>query len=173
MEIVCNTFTTKTFHVYPNTDIVGVAYGGSLKNIIAIACGIAEGLALGFSCSAALVTRGLHEICKLAVAKGARAETLYGLSGMGDLCLTCNSFMSRNYRFGHLLAEGHTVDEARQKIGMVVEGAFTCVAAMELKKELNIPMPITEMVYKIIYEHMAPRDAVNMLMDLDIQEEHL
>lgn len=173
MEIVCTTFTTKTFRVYPNSDIVGVAYGGSLKNIIAIACGISEGLALGYSCNAALITRGLHEMRKLAVAKGCRSETLYGLSGMGDLCLTCNSFMSRNYRFGHLLAEGHSVEEAQQKIGMVVEGAYTCVSAMQLSQELNISMPITEMVHKIIYGNMKPREAVDLLMQEDVQEEHL
>lgn len=173
MAQVCDLFNTPTFRVYPNKDIVGVSYGGALKNIIAIACGIAEGLALGYSCNAALMTRGLHEIRKLAVAGGARAETLYGLSGMGDLCLTCSSIMSRNYRFGHLLAEGFDPANSKEKIGMVVEGAYTCVSALQLSEKLHVPMPISETVHSIVYGGYRPSDAVNMLMQRDIKEEHL
>lgn len=173
MRTVADTFNTQTFRVYPNTDIHGVAYGGALKNIIAIACGMAEGLALGHSAKAALMTRGLHEIRKLAVARGCKAETLNGLSGMGDLCLTCNSLLSRNYRFGHLLAQGLSPKDASQKIEMVVEGAYTCVSTLQLCKQLNVSMPITEIVYKIIYENMQPQDAVKVLMQRTIKEEHL
>lgn len=173
MKAVCETFMTDTFRVYPNADLKGVVFGGALKNIIAIACGISEGLALGYSCNAALMTRGLHEIRKLAVACGCRAETLYGLSGMGDLCLTCSSLMSRNYRFGHLLAQGMTADEAKDKIGMVVEGAYTCVSALQISKEVGVTMPIAETVYKILYEGFKPADAVSLLMKRSIKEEHL
>lgn len=173
MTKVCEAFTTNTFRVYPNTDIQGVAYGGSLKNIIAIACGISEGLGLGYSSKAALMTRGLHEIRKLAMAKGCKAETLSGLSGMGDVCLTCGSLISRNSRFGYLLAQGMSPKEAYEKIEMVVEGAYTCISAMQISKKLDVAMPITEMVYKIIYEDMRPIDAVKALMQRTIKEEHL
>lgn len=170
---VCDAFTTQTFRVYPNSDIVGVAYGGALKNIIAIACGISEGLSLGFSSKAALMTRGLHELRKLSIAHGCKSDTLNGLSGLGDLCLTCSSLISRNFRFGHLIAQGLTPEEAQEKIGNVVEGAYTCVSALQLSREANIVMPITEMVHKIIYGHMKPRDAVVELMKRTIKEEHL
>ncbi|MBA3816191.1 MAG: NAD(P)-dependent glycerol-3-phosphate dehydrogenase [Parachlamydiaceae bacterium] len=170
---ICETFTTSTFRVYPNLDIKGVSYGGALKNIIAIACGISDGLGLGFSSKAALMTRGLHEIRKLSVARGCKADTLSGLSGMGDICLTCGSLISRNCRFGYLLAQGLTPKEAEEKIEMVVEGAYTCLSALQLSQQLNIQMPITEIVYKIIYEEMKPLDAVRLLMQRTIKEEHL
>lgn len=173
MMTLCQTFTTQTFRVYPNQDIQGVAYGGALKNIIAIACGISDGLHLGHSSKAALITRGLHEIRKLAVARGCRAETLNGLSGMGDLCLTCSGTMSRNFKFGHLLAQGLTTEQAKEKIGMVVEGAYTAVSALQLSEQLNIPMPISEAVHHIIYQNLKPLDAVRLLMKRDIKEEHL
>lgn len=173
MREVCEIFSTDTFRVYPNSDILGVSYGGALKNIIAIACGISEGLALGYSCNAALITRGLHEIRKLSVAKGCRVETLYGLSGMGDLCLTCGSIMSRNYRFGHLLAEANSPEKAKEKIGMVVEGAYTAVSALQLSKECGVEMPITEAVNRIIAGEISPKEAVSLLMSRTIKEEHL
>lgn len=173
MSKICEAFTTASFRVYPNADIKGVAYGGALKNIIAIACGISDGLNLGYSSKAALMTRGLHEIRKLAIAKGCKPETLSGLSGMGDVCLTCGSLVSRNCRFGYLLAQGMAPKEAEEKIEMVVEGSYTCVSALQLGKQLNVAMPITEMVYKIIYEEMPPIDAVKALMQRTIKEEHL
>lgn len=173
LKKISEVFTTPAFRVYPNTDMQGVSYGGALKNIIAIACGISDGLSLGASSKAALMTRGLHEVRKLAVAKGCSAETLNGLSGMGDFVLTCNSMMSRNFRFGHLLAQGATAKEAQQKIGMVIEGAYTCVSALQLSQEIDLAMPITEAVYKIIYEGMNPIDAVRVLMQRSIKEEHL
>lgn len=170
---ICDTFTTNSFRVYPNADVQGVAYGGALKNIIAIACGISEGLSLGYSSKAALMTRGLHEIRKLAVAVGCKSDTLAGLSGMGDICLTCGSLISRNCRFGYLLAQGLTPEEAEKKIEMVVEGAYTCVSALQIGKQLDVAMPITETVFKIIYEKMRPIDAVRALMQRTIKEEHL
>lgn len=173
MLLICETFTNNFFRVYPNADVNGVAYGGALKNIIAIACGISDGLKLGVSSKAALMTRGLHEIRKLAVARNCKPETLNGLSGLGDLCLTCSSPMSRNYRYGMLLAEGISPEESKGQIKMVVEGAYTCVSALQLSKKLEIPMPITEMVYKIIYEKMNPAHAANALMQRAIKEEHL
>ena len=173
IDCICSTFTKETFRLYPNRDVKGVAFGGAMKNLIAIACGFCDGLALGYSCNAALMTRGLHEIRKVAVACGCRVETFYGLSGMGDLCLTCNSIMSRNYRFGHLVAEGRTPEAAQKEIGMVVEGVYTCVSAMELSREHDIPMPITESVYSILYQGVDPATVVKQLMSRAIKEEHL
>jgi glycerol-3-phosphate dehydrogenase (NAD(P)+) len=173
IQTICETFTTPSFRIYPNTDILGVAFGGALKNIIAIACGISEGLALGCSSKAALMTRGLHEIRKLAVASGCKPETINGLAGMGDLCLTCNSLMSRNFRFGLLLAEEVPSLEAQKRIGMVVEGAYTCVSALQLSKQYQIDLPIAEAVNQIIYHSMRPLDAVSALMQRTIKEEHL
>lgn len=173
ISCICETFVTPTFRIYPNTDILGVAFGGALKNIIGIACGISEGLALGCSSKAALMTRGLHEIRKLAVACGCKSETLSGLAGMGDLCVTCSSPMSRNFRFGMLLAQGMSAEEARQRIGMVIEGAYTCVSALQLSKQQGVDMPIAEAVYQIIYQSLHPKDAVSALMQRAVKEEHL
>lgn len=173
MRLISDAFTNQTFRVYPNTDVKGVAFGGALKNIIAIACGISDGLGLGNSTKAALMTRGLHEIRKLAVAAGCKGETLNGLSGMGDLCLTCSSTLSRNYRFGGLLAKGASPQESKNQIQMVVEGAYTCVSALELSRKFDVPMPISEIVYKIIYEGVHCKEAVAMLMQRPIKEEHL
>lgn len=173
IQAVCETFMTPSFRVYPNADILGVAFGGALKNIIAIACGISDGLTLGSSSKAALMTRGLHEIRKLAVACGCKPETIYGLAGMGDLCLTCSSSMSRNFRFGTLLAQGLKTSEAQKKIGMVVEGAYTCLSALQLGKQHHIDLPIAQAVYSIIKEEMHPKDAVRALMQRTIKEEHL
>lgn len=166
-------FTSDSVRVYPNLDINGVSFGGAIKNIIAIACGISDGLGFGDNTKAALMTRGLHEIRKLGVAKHAKPETLNGLSGLGDLCVTCLSTLSRNYRFGNLIAEGLTPDEAKKTIGMVVEGAYTCVSALQLGKKHKIAIPVTEVIYAIIYEHMNPRDAVHLLLTREVKEEHL
>ncbi|MEN9654990.1 MAG: hypothetical protein RL235_1102 [Chlamydiota bacterium] len=166
-------FITPTFRVYPNSDIHGVCFGGAMKNIIAIACGISDGLGSGDNAKAALMTRGLHEIRKLCVVKQCRAETLNGLSGMGDLCVTCMSTHSRNYRFGRLIAEGLSPEGARQKVGMAVEGVYSCVSARELGIKYNIPVPITEVTYDIIYSELDPREAMKKLMQRAIKEEHL
>jgi glycerol-3-phosphate dehydrogenase (NAD(P)+) len=173
IQTICETFMTPTFRIYPNSDVLGVAFGGALKNIIGIACGISDGLSLGCSSKAALMTRGLHEIRKLAVACDCKAETIYGLAGMGDLCVTCSSPISRNFRFGTLLAQGLTAEEAQATIGMVVEGAYTCVSALQLGNQYNVTLPIAETVYNIIQNTIRPIDAVSALMKRTIKEEHL
>lgn len=166
-------FTSLYFRVYPNADINGVSFGGAVKNIIAIACGISDGLGFGDNTKAALMTRGLHEIRKLSVAKGCLPETLNGLAGMGDLCVTCLSTLSRNYMFGRHLAAGMTPQEAKEKIGMVVEGIYTSVSALQLGKKYGIQVPITQGIYSIIYEDLSPLDAVKSLLQRAIKEEHL
>ncbi len=173
MLMIRDLFSTLTFRVYPNSDLNGVAFGGAVKNIIAIACGISDGLGFGDNTKAALMTRGLHEIRKLSVTKNCRPETLYGLSGMGDLCVTCLSKLSRNYGFGRLIAEGFDPRTAQEKIGMVVEGVYSCVSALQLGQEFQIPVPITEAVYSIVYDDLNPRDAVKALLQRAIKEEHL
>lgn len=173
MKMIHELFTTPTFRIYPNSDIRGVCFGGAMKNIIAIACGIADGLGCGDNTKAALMTRGLHEIRKLCTVKHCKPETLNGLSGMGDLCVTCMSRHSRNYRFGRLVAEGLSPEGARQKIGMAVEGIYTCVSARELGHKHHIPVPITEATYQIIYGGLDPREAVKTLLQRAIKEEHL
>jgi glycerol-3-phosphate dehydrogenase (NAD(P)+) len=166
-------FSTPYFRIYPNSDINGVAFGGAMKNIIAIACGISDGLGFGDNTKAALMTRGLHEIRKLSVTKGCKPDTLNGLSGLGDLCVTCLSTHSRNYSFGRLIAEGLNSQEAKEKIGMVVEGMYTCVSALQLGQRAHIEVPITQAIYSIIYEELNPRDAVKALLQRTIKEEHL
>jgi glycerol-3-phosphate dehydrogenase (NAD(P)+) len=166
-------FSTPFFRIYPNADISGVAFGGSMKNIIAIACGISDGLGFGDNTKAALMTRGLHEMRKLSTTKGAKSETLNGLAGLGDLCVTCLSKLSRNYSFGRLIAEGLDPQAAKEKIGMVVEGSYTCVSALQLAQQAHIEVPITQAIYSILYEGMNPRDAVKSLLQRAIKEEHL
>ncbi len=172
-QLILELFTTPTFRIYPNSDIRGVCFGGAMKNIIAIACGISDGLGCGDNTKAALMTRGLHEIRKLSVVKHCRPETLNGLSGMGDLCVTCMSVHSRNYKLGRLIAEGFSPEGARQKIGMAVEGIYTCVSARELGRKFGIPVPITEATYAVIFDEFDPREAVKALLQRAIKEEHL
>ena len=173
MMQISEAFTTSYFRVYPNDDMRGISFGGAMKNIIAIACAISDGLGYGENTKAALMTRGLHEIRKLGEAIGCSAETLNGLSGLGDLCATCLSTLSRNYIFGTLLAKGRTPDEARAEIGMVVEGAYTCVSALELGRKKGIDMPITEAIHAIIYEGVGPEEAVGALLGRAVKQEHL
>lgn len=173
LPLIHEAFSTPAFRVYPNSDINGVELGGALKNIIAIACGASDGLGFGDNTKAALMTRGLHEIRKLAVWKGAKPETLNGLTGMGDLCVTCLSTLSRNYRFGRLIAEGVTPEKAKQKIGMVVEGAYTCLSAIQLARKAGLEMPISETIYKVLYEGVSVQDAVKMLLQRITKDETL
>jgi glycerol-3-phosphate dehydrogenase (NAD(P)+) len=173
MLAIQDTFATPTFRVYPNADIQGVQFGGAMKNIIAIACGISDGLGFGDNTKAALMTRGLHEIRKLAVTKGCKPETINGLAGMGDLCVTCLSTLSRNYRFGRLIAQGLSPEEAKKSIGMVVEGAYTCVSAMQLSEQTGIDLPICWGIHQILYHNMLPLDAVKALLQRATKEEHL
>lgn len=172
-KLICELFTTPTFRIYPNDDIHGVCFGGAMKNIIAIACGISDGLTDSANAKAALMTRGLHEIRKLCVVKNAKGETLNGLSGMGDLCVTCMSTLSRNYRFGKYIAEGNTPEHARERIGMAVEGIYSCVSAYELGRKYNIPIPVTEATYAIIFKGLDPKVAVKALLTRAVKDEHL
>ena len=148
------------FRAYTTDDIVGVQIGGAVKNVLAIGVGIADGLNLGANTRAALITRGLVEMSRLGEAPGARSETLMGLSGMGDLVLTCTDNQSRNRRFGLALARGESVDEAMEAIGQVVEGYRVTREVRELARSLGIEMPITEQVYQVLYEGVAPVAAV-------------
>lgn len=173
MEIIKTIFVNPYFRVYPNSDVLGVEFGGAMKNIIAIACGISDGLGFGANTKAAIMTRGLHEIRKLSVTKGCNPETLNGLSGLGDLCTTCLSPDSRNYRFGFLIAEGLSPKKAKEHIGMVVEGVNTCISALELGEKAGISLPITQVIYDIVYKGLSPKDAVRSLLTREIKEEHL
>ena len=164
MPFVRDAFTTEYFRVYTNPDILGVQFGGAMKNIIAIACGVANGLGFGDNTKAALITRGLHEIKRLAQTKKARSDTFNGLAGMGDLAVTCLSHLSRNFRFGQLLGKGLAPDVAKAQIGAAVEGAYTCVSAIQLANDFNLEMPITKAVYRLIYEGLTPLEAVRELM---------
>ena len=173
MELIKTIFVNHYFRVYPNSDVLGVEFGGAMKNIIAIACGISDGLGFGTNTKAAIMTRGLHEIRKLSVTKGCNPKTLNGLSGLGDLCTTCLSPDSRNYRFGFLIAEGLSPEQAQEHIGMVVEGVNTCVSALELGEKAGISLPITEAIYHIVYKGLSPTEAVKALLTREIKEENL
>ncbi len=153
------------FRVYTSEDMLGVELGGSLKNVLAIAAGIADGLGFGANTRAALITRGLHEIMNLGQAMGAQTETFMGLAGMGDLILTCTDNQSRNRRMGLALAKGSNIEQARAQIGQAVEGVKTAKEAWLLAQKYKIEMPITEQVYKVLYENKAPKDAVHDLLD--------
>lgn len=173
IKLILELFTTPLVRIYPNTDLHGVCFGGAMKNIIAIACGLSDGLGFGGNTKAALMTRGLHEIRKLSVVKECDPDTLNGLSGLGDLIVTCLSTLSRNYRFGWLLADGKSPEEAKKKIGMAVEGSYTSVSAFQLSRKSGIEAPISEATYAIIYEGMDPQEAVKSLLTRTVKQEHL
>ena len=158
-------FSDQTFRVYTNDDVVGVELGGSLKNVIAIAAGVVEGLGLGHNTAAALITRGLAEITRLAVACGARRETMAGLAGMGDLVLTCTGGLSRNRTVGVELGRGRKLRDIMAGMhGMVAEGVLTTDAAMGLARKYSVEMPITEQIHAMLHEEKAPKDAIRELM---------
>lgn len=160
-------FMTNTFRVYTNDDIIGVEIGGAVKNIIALACGICDGLGYGDNTKAALMTRGMSEIVRVGTLLGGRRETFYGLTGMGDLIVTCTSLHSRNRRAGILIGEGVLREEACKRIGMVVEGIKACEAFYELKDRLLVNMPITDMLYKVLFKNKEVKTAVKELMERD------
>jgi len=159
------------FRVYTSEDMIGVELGGSLKNVLAIAAGIADGLGFGSNTRAALITRGLNEIMRLGLAMGAHAETFMGLAGMGDLVLTCTDNQSRNRRMGLALAEGLSIEEAREKIGQAVEGVKTAKEAWLLAQKHNVDMPIIEQAYHVLYEGKSPVDAVHDLLGREAKSE--
>ncbi|HKL41769.1 MAG TPA: NAD(P)H-dependent glycerol-3-phosphate dehydrogenase [Clostridia bacterium] len=163
-EFIQDLFTTETLRVYTNPDVIGVEIGGALKNIIAIGAGISDGLGYGDNAKAALMTRGIREIARLGTELGGREETFKGLTGIGDLIVTCTSMHSRNRRCGILLGEGKSLEEAIDTIGMVVEGATTIKAAYELSKQKDVYMPITKELYRVLYEGKDPLESVSKLM---------
>ena len=163
--LVQREFSDATFRVYSNDDTVGVELGGALKNIIAIAAGVVDGLGLGHNTAAALITRGLAEITRLVIACGGRHETMSGLAGLGDLVLTCTGGLSRNRSVGVELGKGRRLDDIIAGMhGMVAEGVLTTNAAVGLAKKMGVEMPITQQMYAILHEGKSPRDAIRELM---------
>jgi glycerol-3-phosphate dehydrogenase (NAD(P)+) len=156
---------------YTNTDVIGVEIGGAVKNVIAIAAGICEGLELGSNAVAALVTRGLAEITRLACACGGRRETLYGLAGLGDLVLTCTGASSRNRSAGVELGRGRSLEQILSSTPMVIEGVPTALATIKLAQQKGVEMPIAEQMYAVLYQNRAPRDAVRELMERSLKAE--
>lgn len=152
------------FRVYLSDDLIGVELGGSIKNVLAIAAGAADGLGFGANTRAALITRGLAEMMRLGEAMGARKETFMGLAGMGDLILTCTDNQSRNRRTGLLLAQGKTLEQVRKEIGQAIEGIKTAKEAVNLARQHNVEMPITEQVYRVLYENCPIEEAVHALL---------
>lgn len=170
-EVVQDAFMTSYLRVYTNNDVVGVELGGAIKNIMAIAAGIADGLEMGDNSKAALITRGLAEMTRLGCRMGARSETFSGLTGLGDLVVTCASRHSRNRRLGELLGQGMALDEALAEIGMVVEGVETTRVAYGLQEKVGVEMPITREVYRVLFEGKSPRQAVAELMKREARSE--
>ena len=161
-------FASPVFRVYTSDDMLGIEIGGSLKNVIALAAGMADGVGYGDNVKAALITRGIREISRLAIPMGARPETLYGLSGMGDLIVTCASMHSRNRRAGILIGQGKTMEEAIAEVNMVVEGIVSAKAALALAEKHHVEMPIVTQVNKVLFEGLPVREAVDNLMMRDL-----
>ena len=164
-------FSTPYFRVYTNPDVVGVELGGALKNVIAIAAGISDGLGFGYNTRAALITRGLAEISRLALKMGANPLTLSGLAGLGDLILTCTGELSRNRSVGVKLGKGIGLTHILKDMRMVAEGVKTAKSAYDLSKKMKVEMPITEQVYYILYHNKNPKEAVTELMSRDLKVE--
>ena len=164
-------FMTPNLRIYTNDDIIGVEIGGAVKNIIALAAGILDGLGYGDNTKAALMTRGMKEISRIGIALGGRAETFYGLTGMGDLIVTCTSKHSRNRRAGILIGKGKSLDETLKEVGMVVEGVKACRAFYQLKEKMGISMPITDGLYKVLFEKQNPKEVIVNLMIRDKKSE--
>ena len=161
---VQDAFHTKSFRPYTSGDVVGCEIGGCVKNVVAIAAGISDGFGFGANALAALITRGLAEITRLAVRKGANPLTLSGLAGLGDLVLTCSSDLSRNRTVGRGLAAGKNAEDIQRELGQVAEGVRNAKSARDLAHKLDVDMPITDTVYRVLYEKLSPREAVTALM---------
>ena len=170
-KLVQSIFMTNYFRVYSSDDVIGCEIGGSLKNVIAIAAGIIDGMGLGDNTKAALLTRGLAEIARLGEAMGAHHQTFSGLSGLGDLFVTCDSKHSRNRRFGERIGKGEKSENILSNSTLIAEGVYTSKSAYELSKKYNIEMPITEQVYKAIFENKDPKQAIQELMTRDSKNE--
>ncbi|MCS6985706.1 MAG: NAD(P)-dependent glycerol-3-phosphate dehydrogenase [Leptospiraceae bacterium] len=169
--VVQAAFHNEYFRVYASNDVIGVELGGALKNVIALAAGISDGLGLGHNSRAALITRGLAEIARLGQAMGAHPLTFMGLAGMGDLVLTCTGDLSRNRSVGLEIGRGKTLKEVMEHMRMVAEGVPTTESAYELARKKEVEMPITEAVYDILYRHESPREAMRKLMTRRLKQE--
>lgn len=167
LKNVQDAFLSEKMRIYTSNDVKGVELGGALKNIIAFCAGVAAGIGLGDNSFAALITRGLKEIARLGIELGGKEETFYGLSGLGDLIVTCLSEHSRNRKAGMLIGQGKSLEETKKEVGMVIESIDNIEVAYELGKLHNIEMPIVETVYKVLYENLNPQEAVKNLMTRD------
>jgi glycerol-3-phosphate dehydrogenase (NAD(P)+) len=170
-EAVQKTFNGQTFRVYTSTDVVGVEIGGAVKNVIAVAAGVSDGLGFGYNSRAALITRGLAEITRLAVRLGAKGQTLAGLSGLGDLVLTCTGDLSRNRTVGLRLGRGESLTDIVQSMKEVAEGVRNTRSVRDLAMTVEVEMPITEQMYRLLYEDKAPRQVVSDLMTRGLRRE--
>jgi glycerol-3-phosphate dehydrogenase (NAD(P)+) len=168
---VQSALSSSTFRVYTNSDLIGVELGGALKNVMAVATGMVEGVGLGYNSRAALITRGLHEMTRLGVALGADAATFAGLAGVGDLVLTCTGSLSRNRALGLEIGKGCTLQDALAGKQTVAEGVPTTASALELAAKHHVAMPIVQMVYRILFEGQVARDAVPVLMARELRSE--
>ena len=172
-EYLQGIFMNEVFRVYISPDILGIELGGSLKNVIALAAGVADGMGYGDNTKAALITRGIAEISRLGVKMGGAAETFGGLAGIGDLIVTCASVHSRNRKAGYLMGQGRTMQEAMDEVKMVVEGVYSAKAAAKLGKKYQVSLPIIEEVNKVLFEDKSPKEAVNELMLRVGKAEHM
>ena len=163
-EYLRSVFVSPVFRVYISPDMLGIELGGALKNVIALAAGTADGLGYGDNTKAALITRGIAEIARLGIKMGGKPETFYGLTGIGDLIVTCASVHSRNRKAGYLMGQGYTMEEAMKEVQMVVEGVYSAKAALELSRKYQVEMPIVEQINKVLFENKNAEEAVKELM---------
>lgn len=170
-ELVQDVFMSPRFRVYTNSDVLGVELGAALKNVLALCCGISDGMGLGDNTKALLMTRGMTEMARLGVALGGRKETFAGLSGMGDLIVTCTSMHSRNRRCGILVGQGKSVEEAMKEVGATVEGYYAALSAHQLAEKAGVEMPICECAYRVLYEGQSVREVVGALMSRNKKRE--
>lgn len=170
-ERIQDVFMRSVFRVYTSPDVLGMELGGALKNVIALAAGMADGIGYGDNTKAAIITRGISEISRLATAMGAKPETFGGLTGIGDLIVTCESKHSRNRRAGILIGKGATMEEATKEVNMVVEGIYSAKAALALAKKYHVEMPIVEAVNRVLFENIAVKDAVIELLQREKRSE--
>lgn len=165
-------FMNDAFRVYTSPDVIGIELGGSVKNVIALAAGVIDGLGLGDNTKAALITRGIAEMSRLGVAMGGKMETFSGLSGIGDLIVTCTSKHSRNRNAGYLIGQGRTMEEAMEEVAQVVEGVYAAKAALKMAQEHGVPMPIVEEVNKVLFEGKSAEQALESLLTRDKRREY-
>lgn len=170
-QAVIEACSSSTLRIYTSSDVKGVELGGALKNIIAFCAGVAVGLNLGDNTFAALATRGLVEICRLGTTMGGKEKTFYGLTGLGDLIVTCNSEHSRNRRAGKLIGQGYSIQETKEQVGMTIESIDNIDVAYKLAKKYNVEMPIVNAVYDVLYNGLDPKTAVGNLMTRSLKEE--